>query len=101
MRSPGLGQGPPAAGRGIRLPRARDPPLLESDDGVAGRRGADATAYFLQRALPAQWVFSWQPARVTAVLAHLPACPWRPHAVSQWVIGALTPVAGMLSGVGA
>lgn len=27
---------PPAARRGIRLPRARDPPLLESNDGVAG-----------------------------------------------------------------
>src|SRR5215472_9585489 len=59
----------PAAGRGIRLPRARDPPLLESDDGGAGRRGADAAAYFLQRALPAQWVLSWQPARLTAPCA--------------------------------
>jgi hypothetical protein len=27
--------GPPAASRGIRLPGARDPPLLESDDSVA------------------------------------------------------------------
>ena len=59
MRNPGLG--PPAASRGIRLPTARDPPLLESDDGVAGRRGAGATAYFLQRALPAQWVCPGSP----------------------------------------
>ena len=46
--------GPPAASRGIRLPRAPVPSLLESYDGVAGRRGADATVYFLQRVLPAQ-----------------------------------------------
>jgi hypothetical protein len=46
MWSPGVRPGPPAASRGIRLPRARDQPLLQSDDGVAGRRGADATAYF-------------------------------------------------------
>ena len=48
MQSPGLGQGRPAACRGIRLPRARDPPLLEFNDGAAGCRGADAATYFLQ-----------------------------------------------------
>jgi len=57
---PRVRPGPPAASRGIRLPRARDPPLLEFNGG-AGRRGADATAYFLQRALPAQWVCPGSP----------------------------------------
>jgi hypothetical protein len=32
---PRVRPGPPAASRGIRLPRARDPPLLEATDGVA------------------------------------------------------------------
>ena len=60
MRNPGLGRGRQRLSW-HRLPGARDPPLLESDDGVAGRRGADAAAYFLQRALPAQWVCPGSP----------------------------------------
>jgi len=36
-------------------------PLLEFNNGVAGRRGADAATYFLQRALPAQWVCPGSP----------------------------------------
>jgi hypothetical protein len=51
MWSPVLGQEPLAACRGIWLPRARDLPLLEFNDGAAGRRGADAATYFLQCAL--------------------------------------------------
>ena len=46
-----VGPGPPAACRGIRLSRARDPLVLEFNNGAAGRRGADATACLLQRVL--------------------------------------------------
>ena len=51
---PGLGQGRQRLVVASGLPGARDPPLLESNDGVA-RICADVAALFLQRALPAQW----------------------------------------------
>jgi hypothetical protein len=60
-----------------------------------------AAAYFLQRALRRAVALSWQPARVTAVLAHFAGLPWATQAVPSWVIGALPSVASVLSGVGA
>jgi hypothetical protein len=81
---PRVRPGPPAASRGIRLPGARDPPPLDSDDGAAGRRGAGAAAYFLQRALPAQWTCPGSP-RVTAGAA-VAVCDWVAVMFQFWPI---------------
>ena len=67
MRRPVVGPRPPAACRGIRLPRVRDPPLLEFNDGTAGRRSADTATYFLQRALCRAVGLFWQAGRITDV----------------------------------
>ena len=69
---PGLGQGRQRLVVASGLPGARDPPQLESNDGVA-RSGADVAAYFPPTRVARAVGLSRQPARVTATWPRMTA----------------------------